>query len=134
MKLSWNTFFKLTDPFFKHSDRYLQFKSKKIPDEKISKGLSVSCDSTLAPKKYVVQTYNDIDFFKLKTNLGIFEIKLITYKNRGKVYYTVYSVSMNIQFTIDEDTFKLLFKNEEVLVDEKFKTTYLKPQSESKKL
>jgi hypothetical protein len=122
----WKRVFKISDLIFKDNLNYLKFKSKKLPEEIIPKGMSVSFDSSVKlPKKYVVQPYTDIDFFKLKTELGIFEIKLVTYKNRGKVYYTVHNLQSNITFTLDEKAFKLLFKNESVPIDEAFRKKYL---------
>jgi len=126
----WDKIFKVGDLVFKDNSSYLKFKSKKLPNKTIPKGMSVSFDSTIKlPKKYVVQPYNDIDFFKLKTDLGIFEIKTIVYRDRGKVYYNVHNLKTNVSFTLDEKSFKLLFKNESVPIDETFKKKYLNAKS-----
>jgi hypothetical protein len=126
----WNRVFKVSDLIFKDNSNYLKFKSKKLPQKIISKGMSISFDpSVKLPKKYVVQPYNDIDFFKLKTELGVFEIKTVIYKDRGKVYYNVHNLQTNIVFTLDEKAFKLLFRNESVPIDNAFKKKYLTTKS-----
>jgi hypothetical protein len=126
----WDKVFKVGDFIFRDNANYLKFKSKKLPKKIIPKGMSVSFDSTIKlPKKYVVQPYYSVDFFKLKTELGAFEIKTIIYKDRGKVYYTVHNLKTNVVFTLDEKAFKLLFKNEPVPIDETFKKKYLSSKS-----
>jgi hypothetical protein len=129
----WKRFFKITDRIFKNQQNYLVFKSKKLPSEKIPNGMSVSFNSKIKAPKIVVQKYNDIDFFTLKTTLGIFEIKLITYKDRGKVFYTVHNLQNDVTFTLDEKAFRLLFRHENIPGMQSIEKRYMRRLDDSQK-
>lgn len=121
MEQLWKILFKVTDLILIKNKKYLQFKSKCLPNEIIPAGFSLSTDSSVKmSQKYVSQPYQEIDFYRLKTNLGIFEIKLITTKEKGRVFYSVYNVTCDSTFTLDERAFNLLFKH----IDETYKVDY----------
>lgn len=109
MKSLWPILFKIGDPFFKF-DGYLKFKSKKLPQEKIERGMAVSCDPSfkIPPKKTVIRKSTEINFYRSRKTDDVFEVSSIALRS-NRTYYTLLHVASNTHITIDEHAFRLLF-------------------------
>lgn len=109
MKSLWPILFKIGDPFLKF-DGYLKFKSKKLPQEKVERGMTVSCDPAfkIPPKKTVIRKSVDINFYRSRKTDDVFEVSSIALR-ANRTYYTLLHVASNTYITIDEQAFRLLF-------------------------
>lgn len=108
MKSLWPLLFKIGDSFFK-SDGYLKFKSKKLPYEKIERGMTLSCDRAfkIPPKKTIIRKSTEINFYRSRNMNDVFEVTSTALRS-NRTYYTLLHVASNTHITIDEPAFRLL--------------------------
>lgn len=102
-------------------NRILKFISRFIPirfniGETISTGepLPVELNNPPIPAAQHLYNADDLQFFVLRSNRGIFEIEEALY-SRGKPCYRIRSECSDVSFVIPEEIFNLLFEEKHLV-------------------
>ncbi len=76
----------------------------------VDMGYGISCDDVKSVKQPVKYNPKNLLFFRLRRDLGGFEIQKVKHNKDGSVVYKVYHAASNEQMWISQKWFEFLFE------------------------